>query len=187
MSGPATEPPQGVELRTWVDAIGELTIPLFAGFSVTAVIVVSDDAASFLLPGEAILALAVASVVLMASVQCLYHARMYLITQAEDSRGGTSSSRGSSDPNGSQAEDSRGGTSSSRGFSDPNGVSWARGARITYHCGIVALLAGLGLTLAPPHSWGLENDLRWFASIIAFVLCAAEAVFTVVRSLQHGP
>ena len=166
MSGPATEPPQGVELRTWVDAIGELTIPLFAGFSVTAVIVVSDDAASFLLPGEAILALAVASVVLMASVQCLYHARMYLITQAEDSRGGTSSSRG---------------------FSDPNGVSWARGARITYHCGIVALLAGLGLTLAPPHSWGLENDLRWFASIIAFVLCAAEAVFTVVRSLQHGP
>jgi hypothetical protein len=160
MSEPATGPINEGDLGRWVHAVGEVTIPLFAGFSVTSVLVVSNDPANFRWPGPAILALTIASVVLIASVQCAYHARLHLHSQA--------------------------GASSSRGFSDTKGERWAKGTRITYHCGIVALLAGLGLALAPLHGKGMENGLRWSASAIAFGACALEAAFVFERWRPRG-
>jgi hypothetical protein len=49
-------------LKRWIDSVGTVTLPLLAGFSITAVVVVSDDAANFLLPGVTILVLASARV-----------------------------------------------------------------------------------------------------------------------------
>ena len=69
MSRPCTEQAEESYLRRWVTAIGDTTIPLLAGFSVTSVIVMSDDATNFRWPGPAILVLGFASVVLIASVQ----------------------------------------------------------------------------------------------------------------------
>jgi hypothetical protein len=81
-SGTSRRPTQA-GLERWVDSIGAVTTPLLAGFSVSAVVVVSDDAANFRWPGAAILALAIAAVVLIAAVQCAYHARLYLSARSD--------------------------------------------------------------------------------------------------------
>ena len=74
------------EARTkkWVSKVGTVTLPLLAGFSFTSVIVVSEDAMNFLLPGWTILALTVATLVLIAAVQCAYHAQIYFAKEAPD-------------------------------------------------------------------------------------------------------
>jgi hypothetical protein len=71
-------------LERWVDKVGGVTLPLLAGFSFTSVIVVSDNAAHFLMPGWTILALTVATLVLIAAVQCAYHAHIYFTEQDPD-------------------------------------------------------------------------------------------------------
>jgi hypothetical protein len=73
-SGQLTE----ARLKTWVDSVGTVTLPLLAGFSITSVVIVSDDAANFRWPGATVLALTVAAPVLIVAVQCAYHARVYL-------------------------------------------------------------------------------------------------------------
>jgi hypothetical protein len=70
-SGKFTE----ARLKRWV---GTVTLPLLAGFSITSVVVVSDDAANFRWPGATVFALAVAALVFVVAVQCAYHARIYL-------------------------------------------------------------------------------------------------------------
>ena len=150
------------DLVGWVLAVGEVTIPLLAGFSVTFVIVLSDDAANFRWPGAAILTLTIAALWLIAAVQCAYHARLYLPIQAT----------------GSKAE-----PSSRRAFTGRSGRRWAGSTRMSYHCGVVALLAGLGLALAPLDGKGTEGLLRWSASGMAFFACVGEAGFIVFRRL----
>ncbi len=145
MSGHHAGPPNEEYNRSWVHAVGETTIPLLAGFSVTSVIVVSDDATNFRWPGLTVLALGFASVILIAAVQSSYLARLAFSSAVETSKA-------------------------------TSGNAWAGRMRLAYYCGIVALLAGLGLALAPLHGKGVENALRWIASIIAFVGCAAEVV-----------
>jgi hypothetical protein len=83
VSGPEMGPlsdgkPTAARLAKWVDSVGVATLPVLAGFSTASVIVVSDDAANFRWSGLAILALAIAAVVLIAAIQCAYHARIYL-------------------------------------------------------------------------------------------------------------
>ena len=77
MSEPASQQPEPdyyPDTSTpWFDAIGNVVVPLLAGFSVSAVIVVSDDAPSFRWPGPVILALTA----LIAAVQCTYHGRIW--------------------------------------------------------------------------------------------------------------
>jgi hypothetical protein len=145
VSEPATGSPDEEGHVSWVDAVGQVTVPLLAGFSVTSVIVVSDDAANFRWSGGTILALAVASILFIAAVQCAGHTRLYF----------------SSQPN--------------------RGRKWALWTRVFYHWGIVALLTGLGLALAPLHGSGTENNLRWSASAAAFAACFGEAAYIFVR------
>jgi hypothetical protein len=76
--------PTEARLTKWVDSVGAVTLPLLAGFSITSVVVVSDDAMSFQWPGATILALAFAALVLVAAVQCAYHARVYLSDTESD-------------------------------------------------------------------------------------------------------
>ena len=65
-------------LGRWIGSVGTVTLPLLAGFSITSVVVVSDDTEKFRWPGATIFALAFAALVLIASVQCAYHAQVYL-------------------------------------------------------------------------------------------------------------
>lgn len=65
---------------------------------------------------------------------------------------------------------------------------WRRAVWLMYHLGITALLGGLGLALAPKNGVGTQEHLRWAASGIALVACAAEFVnslSTAVRKLAE--
>ena len=70
-------------LKRWINSVGTVTLPLLAGFSVTSV-VVSDDDANFRWPAPTVLALAVAALVLIAAVQCAYHAHVCLSEKDPD-------------------------------------------------------------------------------------------------------
>lgn len=75
-------------LKRWINSVGTVTLPLLAGFSITSVVVISDDAANFRWPGPTILVLAFAALALIAAVQCAYHAHLYLSKRDPDRRKG---------------------------------------------------------------------------------------------------
>ncbi len=54
------------------------------------------------------------------------------------------------------------------------GRFWGKSTRVTYHMGIVSLLAGLALAIAPPSGKDVDYVLRWSASAIAFSVCLLE-------------
>jgi hypothetical protein len=147
-------------LDDWIKSVGDTAAPVLAGFSFTVVIVVSDDAGHFRWPGEAILALTVAAIALVAAFQCAKYAR--------DQRWpGANRPRSSIWWTGlgyfSQAPEKR-------------TEAWRKWTRRYYHLGITALLAGLAFTLAPQHVTGAQEILRWIASGLAFAACAGETV-----------
>ena len=160
-----------------MDSVASVAAPLLAGFSLASVIVVSDDAANFRWPGAAILALAIGAVALIGSVQCAYNARQYLWSGAEVSDWWpemTADSALETLLRDEQAE------------AFHRWEIWARWARVTYNLGILALLAGLGLGLAPPHGRGFQENLRWAAVIVAFAACAGEALWIVTASWRRS-
>jgi hypothetical protein len=67
-----------IRLKRWISTVGTVTLPLLAGFSITAVVVVSQDPNDFLCPGATVLVVAFAAMVLIVAVQCAYHAHVYL-------------------------------------------------------------------------------------------------------------
>jgi len=75
-------------LERWVNSVGTVTLPLLAGFSITSVVIVSDDATNFRWPGATVLALAFAALALVVAVQCAYHARVYLSKKDSDYENG---------------------------------------------------------------------------------------------------
>jgi hypothetical protein len=118
MSGPAAKPSNEEVFRRWIGAVGEVSIPVLAGFSFTAVIVVTDDAVNFRWPGAVILALTIASILLILAIQGSGQARMHFSSPAEEPETAAS-----------QAD---------------QGKKWAMRTRICHLWGLVALFAGLG-------------------------------------------
>jgi len=197
MSGPefgsgTSRKPTQAGLERWVDSIGAVTTPLLAGFSVSAVVVVSDDAANFRWPGAAILALAIAAVVLIAAVQCAYHARLYLSARSDmanapvpDPRLRPTSGTVSTTETGAKSKPEVGtgpwrtSATIGRQLDDAYelGLAWTKWTQRAYHCGIVALLAGVALAIAPRHAAGVQGSLQWLATGIAFAACAGEALW----------
>jgi hypothetical protein len=166
--GPKTDGmPTAARLARWVDSVGSATLPLLAGFSTASVIIVSDDAANFRWPGAAILALTIAAVVLIAAVQCAYHARIYLSDKSGREDAGSQDER-------SQQQDG----------DYQLGLTWTRWTQRAYHYGIVALLAGLALAVAPHHPTGIQGTLQWFAAGVAFAACAGEASWITRQELR---
>src|SRR6266516_981368 len=149
------------DLRRWIDRVGDATIPLFAGFSFATLIVVCQDSSKFRWPAPTIFVLTIASVFLIVSVQGRHQARMYL-PMLEDFQ---------------VQRESKGHPAS---WENENSYEYRRarlsgqGTRLTYHVGIVSLLAGLALALAPPGGTAIGYALRWSASAIAFSACLLE-------------
>jgi hypothetical protein len=55
--------------KRWIKSVGGVAAPLLAGFSFTAVIAISADPGRFRWPGQAALALTLASILLIVAVQ----------------------------------------------------------------------------------------------------------------------
>jgi hypothetical protein len=160
-----------------IDSVGSVASPLLAGFSLASVIVVSDDAEKFRWPGAVILALAIAAAALITAVQCAYNARQYLWSSEEVRQWWPDMEEGSDRERLLRAEQSE-------GFR--RWGSWARWTRISYDCGILALLAGLAFALPPEHGTGTQDSLRWAASGVVFVVCASEAFWIVAVAWRRS-
>jgi protein-S-isoprenylcysteine O-methyltransferase Ste14 len=159
MNDPCGRTPEEVADAAWIKSVGGVTTPLLGGFSLAAVIMVSDGATSSRWAGPAILVLAFAAVVLIAAVQFAqvagrsYEARADLPVRVETS---------------AEHEDDSSGMSGKRAIA----FEWAqqRGnrARSLYHIGTNALLLGLALALVPPKG-GTWEYLLWIAAVVTFL------------------
>ena len=161
--------PEEVSDAAWVESIGGVTTPLLAGFSLASVIVVSDDAKNFGLPGAAILALTVAATVFIAAVQFAQMARRSFAARADLPTSGRARDEYKNAP----AEFTEDGYVK-RSVALGKAEMWGKRARRTYHGGIFALLIGLALALVPKPGMGIEGDLRWVAVGVAAIACVAE-------------
>ena len=164
--------PTGRTVKLWVDSVSSATLPLLAGFSATSVVVVADDAQNFRWSGWTILPLAIAAVVLIAAVQFAYHARIALSEWCE-------------------REDGKGLSAPSQVIRQldadyKRGVFWAKRTRWAYDVGLLALLLGLGLAVAPYHVTGGEANARWCAAAFAFLACVLEFLWTIVDPLLRS-
>jgi hypothetical protein len=160
-----------------IDSLGSVAAPLLAGFSLASVIIVSDDSVNFRWPGAVVLALAIAAVALIGSVQCAYYARQYLWSGAEVSDWWPEMKADTGLETLLRREQAE-------AFYRWGG--WIRWARTTYDFGIMALLAGLGLGLVPLHDSGFQSSLRWAAVSVAFVACVGEAAWIVIASWRRS-
>jgi len=157
-------------LDDWIKSIGETAAPVLAGFSFTVVIVVSDDATHFRWPGEAILALTVAAITLIAAFQSSKYARDKRWPGADRPKSSIWWTR-------------------FRYYSltaKERTEVWRKATRNFYHLGISALLAGLAFTLAPQYGTGVQGMLRWTASGIAFAACVIETVAFLTAGRHHS-
>jgi hypothetical protein len=169
--------PSPLGYGTAIDSLGSVASPLLAGFSLTSVIVVSVDSDKFRWPGAVLLALTVAAVTFIGSVQCAYNSRQYLWSGAEvrdwwpemDQDTGLERQL-----RGQQAE------------AYFLWEAWAKWTRWTFNCGILALLVGLGMGLAPKQGNGTQENLRWVALGIAFAACAGEVSWLIVASSRRS-
>lgn len=168
--------PTGRTVKLWVDSVSSATLPLLAGFSTTSVVVAADDAQNFRWSGGTVLFLAIAAVVLIAAVQFAYHARIALSEwcEREDEK---EREKVLSTP----SQEIR-----QRDAEYQRGVFWTKLTRGAYDVGLLALLLGLGLAVAPYHVTGGEANARWWAAAFAFLACLAEFFWIVVDPLLRS-
>lgn len=159
-----------------IDSVGSVASPLLAGFSLASVIVVADGADHFRWPGAVLLALGSAAVILIGTVQCAYNARQYLWSASDVSTWWPDMKEGSERETLLRGEQS----AAFRRWQE-----WARWTRITYDCGILALLVGLALALPPQHGTSTQDNLRWAACGVAFAACAGEAGWIVTGHFRR--
>jgi hypothetical protein len=158
-------------LEKWVDAVGSATLTLLAGFSTTAVIVVSDDTLNFRWPGFTVLALTVASVLLIGAVQFAYHARVEFSISSERKDSSAPPLDGNSGDTDTQDAKSQ------KDRHHLTGLTWTSRAHFVYHWGLFFLLAGLGLAVAPHHAMGTQGTFQWSATVLAWAAGVAELVW----------
>jgi hypothetical protein len=60
--------------RKWAESVGNVAAPLLAGFGLTSVIMVSEDAGKFRWPDAAIVSLTIAAVTLIGALECSKYA-----------------------------------------------------------------------------------------------------------------
>ena len=162
-----------------VDSVGTVAAPLLSGFSLASAVLVANNADDFRWPGAAMLALTIAAVTLIGAVECAFHARKYLWSEADVRAWWPEMEVGSELETLLRAEQAK---------AMRRWKAWTTWMRAAYDAGILALLAGLGLTLAPQSGIGTQAGLRWTASCVAFAACAAEASLLVASCWQraHG-
>ncbi|HEY2304990.1 MAG TPA: hypothetical protein VGI05_03830 [Streptosporangiaceae bacterium] len=185
MAGPAFVPPKWrkpapLGYGNAIDSVGTVGSALLAGFSLASVIVVTSAAGQFRWPGAAVLALATAAVVLIASVQFTYNTRQFLWSGA-DVHGWWPELQENSELETRLREE--------QAESFGRWQAWARWTRAAHGAGVLILLAGLAVALPPPR--GAQGGLRWGAFCVAAAGCAGEAVWMAAwygrRSRQARP
>ena len=160
-----------------IDAAGTVAAPLLAGFSITLIglILGAADAHAIRLRGEALTALVLAALLLLACVQCAFWARQYTVTPSQIMEW--------------WPDLGLPGDAATERHEQLRGVQWRYSvlagcwmgrARWTYHVGILALLAGLDLLLVPLDrgaSW--NSGWSWLSVAVVSLGFMAELYWTV--------
>lgn len=162
--------PYGAPLA--VQSLSTVAAPLLAGFSVTLAGVVMQATDKFRWPGLGLLLLAVAAVLLLFCVQCGFWARHELAFPEEVVQWWPDF-RSSPDRRSRVAEEQRRRYQSYR--------QWADSARRAYNCAIVALLAGVAVTLIPVEN-GWDSVMRWCAAGVFGLAALGEIIWSMRTS-----
>lgn len=159
-----------------LDAVGTVAAPLLAGFSLASAVLIADDQTIFRWPGRAIIALTVAAIFMIATVQAGFRARQFLwsFKDAEDWWPEMKEDRHIEEQLRNQQHRDL-----------DKWRFWVRVVRRTYHAGILALLSGLALALPPPSGDGEQETLRWAAAVVAVAGVVGEVIW-IVRLSRPG-
>ena len=155
---PAWRKPAPLGYGPALDSMSNVAAPLLAGFSITAIAAVAADSDKFRWPGAALVALTLATMLLVTSLQFGFHARGYLYS-GEDLRAWWT-----------DEELERRSDELQQTQHDHFGrwQQWGARARLAYNSGIIVLALGIALLLAPPPSAvHAEAALRWIAAALA--------------------
>jgi hypothetical protein len=155
---PAWRKPAPLGYGSALDSMSNVAAPLLAGFSITAIAAVAADSDKFRWPGAALVALTLATILLVASLQFGFHARGYLYSGEDLHAWWTAEEleRRSDELQQTQHDHF------------DLWKQWSAKARLAYNAGIIVLAVGIALLLAPPHSVvHAEAILRWIAAALA--------------------
>ena len=155
---PAWRKPAPLGYGSALDSMSNVAAPLLAGFSITAIAAVAADSDKFRWPGAALVALTLATMLLVTSLQFGFHARGYLYS-GEDLRAWWTAEE-------MQRRSDELQQTQQNHFA--RWEKWSARARLAYNSGIIVLAIGIALLLAPPHSvMHSEAALRWIAATLA--------------------
>lgn len=158
-----------------LQSAGMVAAPLLAGFSFTLVALVLTSPGKIRWPDASLVLLTAAGLFLITAVQCAFWARRWDVTPAEimswwpDFEGLPAATQ-------------------EQVFSDQHAHSkrqtrWARATRLAYDGGILSLLAGMSVLLAPPVHQPIVS-LRSFAMLLALLGFMAEATWVGVSEFM---
>jgi hypothetical protein len=143
-----------------IDAMTNVAAPLLAGFSITVIAAVAAASDKFRWPGAALCALALAVVLLVASLQFGFTARQHLYSAADVAAWW--SQEDLAQPLRSER------LQGEQHIDYTSWRQWSFKAIIAYNAGITALAIGVALVLVPPPSvHHFEAVLRWIAAAVA--------------------
>ena len=161
-----------------LDAVTTIAAPLLAGFSITVIAAVAASSEKFRWPGIALLALTVAAVLLVASLQLGFYARQHLYSAADVADWWTpeyleESHRAERRQREQQEDFARWKKISSK-------------ARTTYNIGITILALGVASVLVPlPSASHSESSFRWAAAAVATMAALGELAWSTVPMLRR--
>jgi hypothetical protein len=140
--------------------MANVAAPLLAGFSITAIAAVSASSDKFRWPGAALLALTLAAILLVTSLQFGFRARSYLYSGEDVASWWTRDEMDRRLENLAQTQRD----------DFELWMRWSARARGAYNLGIVVLAIGIAAVLAPPHSTEQSQAaFRWIAAAFAAV------------------
>ncbi len=157
-----------------LQSAGTVAAPLLAGFSFTLVGLVLTSPARVRWPDAALLLFTAAGLFLIAAVQCAFWVRRWDVTPAEilswwpDFDGLPEATR-------EQVFEEQHTHSKRQG-------RWARATRLAYDGGILSLLAGMTVLLAPPVQQPIVS-LRGLAVLLALLGFLAELAWIVISEI----
>jgi MFS family permease len=158
-----------------IDSAGTTAAPLLAGFTITLIGLVINRSVELRWPDIALLFLTSAAVCLLVAVQCAYSARQYVVTPAELEAWWPD-------------HDAKGRWEQIRGIQFGHAelfARWVKRFRISYHAGILFVLAAITVVLIPKHSFNL-GSARAAAVAVAALGTLVEALWiAAVYSASH--
>ncbi len=152
-----------------------IATPLLAGFSITLLGVVAQQDDNFRQPGLSITLLAIAASLFIVSVQCGFWARQYLVTPSELESWHPETALNNPEYKRTRELQVRGG----RAFD-----TWEGRARNSYGLGLLALLLGVMVALAPDSN-SPQPELRWTAAAVVALMVLFELFWIVGAYLKY--